>query len=258
MCSSDLLLVPVYKLRSSPETLLFLQSLFATLAAVPLYRLARAHHLDRKTSLLLAALFLLQPGYFGGQLKDFHEIKLLPFFFLSFVYFFERNEDSERFFDVPTTVFLILTLSVKEDAAIYVIAYALTALFRSASARKKAIAVILIAGLVFIGITGFILGDESDFTYRYRSLLPAWESGSIGDLAKVLITSPFAILTRVFTPEKLKLYSFLLLPLALLPLFGARRLKNLSLLLPFIAFNLLQDLEWQAIDSNLTDRKSVV
>ena len=118
-------------------------------------------------------------------------------------------------------------------------------LFRS----KKAIAVILIAGLVFIGITGFILGDESDFTYRYRSLLPAWESGSIGDLAKVLITSPFAILIRVFTPEKLKLYSFLLLPLALLPLFGARRLKNLSLLLPFIAFNLLQDLEWQAIDS---------
>lgn len=243
------LLVPIYKLRSSPETLLFLQSLFATLAVVPLYRLARAHHLDRKTSLILAVLFLLQPGYFGGQLKDFHEIKLLPVFFLSFIYFFERNEDSERFLDVPTVVFLILTLAVKEDAAIYVIAYAMTALFRSVSARKKAIVVILIAGLVFVGITGFILGDESDFTYRYRSLLPAWETGSIGDLAKVLITSPFAILTRVFTPEKLKLYSFLLLPLALLPLFGARRLKNLSLLLPFIAFNLLQDLEWQAIDS---------
>ena len=68
------LLVPIYKLRSSPETLLFLQSLFATLAVVPLYRLARAHRLDRKTSLILAVLFLLQPGYFGGQLKDFHEI----------------------------------------------------------------------------------------------------------------------------------------------------------------------------------------
>lgn len=243
------LFVPLYRLFPSPETLLFLQSFFACLAAIPLYRIARAHGLEPKLSLLLAIAFLLQPGYFGGQLKDFHEIKLLPFFFLNFVYFFERNEESEKLFDAPTALFFILTLSVKEDSAIYLIAYAVTALFRSSKARKKAILIILLSLIMFAVVTGFVLGDESDFTYRYRSLLPNWETSSLSELGKVILTAPFAIITRVFTPQKIELYSLLLLPLALLPLFGVRRLKNLSLWLPFILLNVLQDLEWQAMDS---------
>lgn len=243
------LFVPIYKLFPSPETLLFLQSLFACLAAIPLYRIAHAHGLDQKISLLLAIAFLLQPGYFGGQLKDFHEIKLFPFFFLNFVYFFERNEDSEKRFNALTLLFLVLSLSVKEDSAIYLIAYAAPALFRSSTARKKALIVILVSLLTFAIVTGFVLGDESDFTYRYRSLLPNWAASSLSGLGKVFLTSPFAIITRVFTAPKLELYSLLLLPLALIPLFGARRLKNLSLLIPFAALNVLQDLEWQSMDN---------
>lgn len=243
------LLVPFDKLRPSAETLILLQSLFVSLAAIPLYRLARHHGLGQKIAVLLTIGFLLQPGIFGGQLKDFHEIKLLPFFFLSFVYFFERDENSGRFFSIQTTAFFILTLVVKEDAAIYLIAYLVSALFRSEPARKKAFVLIAAAALYFIVVTTFILGAESDFSYRYRGLIPDGVDRSLSALGKVLFTSPFAILTRTFTPEKLALYALMFAPLAFLPLLGIRKLKNLSLMLPFVAFNLLQDIEWQAIDS---------
>lgn len=243
------LLVPFDKLRPDAETLILLQSLFVSLAAIPLYRIVRLHELERKIAVLLTLGFLLQPGIFGGQLKDFHEIKLLPFFFLSFVYFFERDERDKRFFSAPTAAFFILTLLVKEDAAIYLIAYLLSALFRSESARKRALLYSAAAAIYFIAVTTFILGAESDFSYRYRGLIPEGVERSISALGKVLFTSPFAILIRTFTPEKLTLYALMFAPLVFLPLSGIRKLKNLSLMMPFIAFNLLQDLEWQAIDS---------
>gem|GEM_PF-3170269 len=240
------LLLPAYKVWPRPETLMILQCLFAAAAIIPLYKIARLFNLNRKTAAALGLIFLLQPGIFGGQTRDFHEVKLLPFFLLWFIYFFERNKER---FDFPTVLFLILTLMVKEDAAVYLLAYGMSGLFRDPAIRKKSLILCLVS-LVYFGIvSGLIVKTNTEFSYRYSKLLPGISDASLFDLLKVLFTSPFSILIRVADTAKINLYSLLLLPLALIPLKGFLSLKKVFLLIPFVVFNVLQDIEWQAIES---------
>lgn len=240
------LFLPLYMIWKSPEALLFQQCVIVALAIIPIYKLARLYRFDRKYAVAFALIYLLHPGIFGGQTRDFHEVKMLPFFLLSFVYFFERNKKS---LDFPTLFFLIMTLLVKEDASIYLLAYSLTGLFRDKVTQKKSFFVTLIAFFYFLIVGVFIVGTSDDFTYRFRSLLLGNENQNLFDLVKVLFTSPFSILSKVTTLEKLELYSLLLIPLAFIPLKGFLKLKNVFLLVPFVIFNILQDIEWQTIDS---------
>ncbi len=115
------LLLPVYKLIPSPKTLIFLQCFFVALAVYPLYHLCRVHQLERKYSLLICALFLIQPAIIGGEFRDFHENKLLPFFLLSWMLVCERKRMNRWL----AGFLFLLTVAVREDSVFYVLAYCL-------------------------------------------------------------------------------------------------------------------------------------
>ncbi len=221
------LLLPGYLVFPSPEYLIFVQSLFSGLAAIPLFKLCIHKKAGTGTALLIVTAFLLQPGILGGQFKDFHENALLPFFLLGFIYFFEKQRQK------PMLIFLLLTLMVKEDAAIYTICFGLCALFRKTPPRRQRFFVILFSGVYFLIVSAFVL-DTGTFAYRYASLIPEQTNGSFFEIVKILLTNPLYLFTQSFTAEKLIFLGWIFLPLALIPLSGLFRISEIPLFFPIL------------------------
>ncbi|MEL7659203.1 MAG: DUF2079 domain-containing protein, partial [Bacillota bacterium] len=176
--------------------------------------------------------FLLQPGILGGQFKDFHENALLPFFLFCFIYFFEKHNLK------ITLLFLLLTLTVKEDAVIYPICFGLYALFQKKYPLKHIVLVIGSSILYFVIVSNFIL-DTGTFAYRYSNIILDQTGGSFLEIIKVLFTNPLYLLTQCFTSEKLLFMGWIFLPLALIPLSGLIHLSEIFLFLPMVFINLL-------------------
>ena len=236
------LLVPVFSLSKSPETLIFLQCLFVALAAIPLFKLCKFYQLPNLTAVLICVVFLLHPGILGGEFRDFHENKLLPFFLLSFIYFFETNSIRRM------AVCMLLTLFVKEDAAIYILFYGIGSLLRGKAFQKRALWAIAAALLYFILVSVFIL-DTNSFTYRYDQYITDPQNSSFIELIKVFFTNPLYYLMDIFSANKLTLIGMILFPLALIPLSGLFHLSEAILFIPFILICLMQNDVWQSIDS---------
>lgn len=226
------LLLPGYLVFQSPEYLIYIQSLFTGLAAIPLFKLCRLKNLSVKTGLLISFAFLLQPGILGGQFKDFHENALLPFFLFCFIYFFEKNNLK------VTLLFLLLTLTVKEDAVIYPICFGLYALFQKKYPLKHIVLVIGSSILYFVIVSNFIL-DTGTFAYRYSDIIQDQTGGSFLEIIKVLFTNPLYLFTQCFTSEKLLFMGWIFLPLALIPLSGLIHHSEIFLFLPMVFINLL-------------------
>lgn len=226
------LLLPGYLIFKSPEYLIYIQSLFTGLAAIPLFKLCRLKNLSVNTGLLISLAFLLQPGILGGQFKDFHENALLPFFLFCFIYFFEKHNLK------ITLLFLLLTLTVKEDAVIYPICFGLYALFQKKYPLKHIVLVIGSSILYFVIVSNFIL-DTGTFAYRYSNIILDQTGGSFLEIIKVLFTNPLYLLTQCFTSEKLLFMGWIFLPLALIPLSGLIHLSEIFLFLPMVFINLL-------------------
>ncbi len=121
------LLLPVYALFPSPMTLQISQAVLVTSGILPAILLARHFKLSERAQLLVAVIYAFYPATSMGCFYDFHEnCFLLPLLLWVFC-FFEREQY------LPMYVFAALTLMVKEDAAVYILFFALFIIF----ARKK-------------------------------------------------------------------------------------------------------------------------
>jgi len=80
------ILLPIYALRPEPTTLLVLQTLFLSLGAIPIYRVALHVIHKENPALILAALYLLNPATQSLNMFDFHLEAFLPFFIGMFYY----------------------------------------------------------------------------------------------------------------------------------------------------------------------------
>lgn len=237
------LILPVYKLFPSPKTLIFMQCFFVALAVFPLYHLCRAHQLERKYSLIFCALFLIQPAILGGEFRDFHENKLLPFFLLTFILLCEREKMNYALIGV----FLFLTVIIREDAPVYILTYCIYRFFDKKETRKATLIIFFITLAYFILVSKLIINLDI-FSYRYKEILPPGANQTLLDLLKVLFSNPLYILVQSFSVEKMKLIGTLLLPLLLLPLTGFSSLKKAFLFVPFLALVVLQDMHWQNVN----------
>jgi uncharacterized membrane protein len=236
------LLLPGYLIFRSPEYLIFMQSLFTGLAAIPLFLLCRFKKINSGLSLFVAAIFLLQPGILGGLFKDFHENALLPFFLLSFIYFFEKKDLKKAL------LFLLLTLLVKEDAVLYIICYGFYALLQKRFPLRNCLLIIGLPLLYFLFVSLFVL-DTNSFIDRYSNLIPEQTDGTFFQIVKILFTNPLYIFSQCFTAEKIQFMGWIFFPLMLLPLLGLLHLSEIFLFIPMIFLNLLPSWHGQyAID----------
>lgn len=126
------LLLPGYLLFRSPEYLIYAQAFCVGLGAFPVWLICREFHFSPRTCFLGAMLYLLIPSVGFGCFKDFHENKLLAVLILWLIYFYVKKKY------VGMAVFSLLTMMVKEDAAIYTASIGLWMFFYAAKERRPA------------------------------------------------------------------------------------------------------------------------
>ena len=231
------LLLPFYLIIPSPCTLLIMQVLVVASGVIPLMLICKNHKLSEHASCGLAVIYTLYPCFMGGCLYYLHENNFLAPLILWLIYFCEKGQT------VPKFIFLILLLSVKEDAAVYAAVIALYFLLVDQK-RRPDIVMLLIAVVYFITVTHLMSGfGEGIMTRRYSNYIYD-DSGSLLTMLASVIKNPIYVIRQCFTEEKLIFILQMLLPLGFLP-FLTRNIKRYTLIIPFLLMNLMTNYEWQ-------------
>jgi len=238
------LLLPFYCLVPKPETLQVLQAAVLASAVVPLWKLGRHHGLRPFPRFLLCCVMLVYPSYSGGASYDIHENAFLTPLLLWLFYGIDRR-------NIPVTaVSAVLTLMVKEDAAVYVAVVGLFLLLRGLLDRDKKweriAGTALMAGAVawFAAVTGYLSSSgDGVMTYRYKNFM--YDGGdSLTTVIKAVLLQPMKAVFECVDLEKLEFIALTLLPLVCLPLL-TRRYERYILLIPYLLVNLMSDYQYQ-------------
>lgn len=240
------LMLPFYCLFPTPATLQVLQAAVMASAVIPLWLIGKEKGLSGLSRMLLCAVLLCMPAFAGGVSYDLHENCFLTPLILWLFYGLEKK-------NIPiTAISAVLTLTVKEDAAVYVAVIGLYLFVKAALRGKKADLHSLIAGgallgvslIWFFAVTGY-LAESGDgvMTYRYDNFIYDG-SGSLFTVIKAVLMNPMKALYECVDAEKLTFINLTLLPLLCLPFF-TRRYERYILLIPYVLVNLMSDYQYQ-------------
>ena len=229
------LMLPVYWLIPTPATLQVLQAAVVASAVIPLWKLARLHGFESRQRSLVCALLMLLPAYGGGCYFDLHENCFLTPLLLWLFYGIDKRNHG------ITALAAILTLMVKEDAAVYVAVIGLWLLVN----RRKTGGILLGVSLCWFFVSTGYLASSGDgvMTYRYENFLYDGSS-SLLHVVLAVLTHPMKAVYECVDPEKLYYIAMTLIPLLGLPLL-TRRYDRYLLLIPYILINLMSDYEYQ-------------
>ncbi len=231
------LLLPIYILVPSPCTLLILQAFVVASGAIPLMLICKNHKLTNWSAILFCVCYILYPCFAGSCFTYIHENNFLAPLILWFIFFAEQKKN------IPTFVFAVLVLLVKEDAAVYVAVISLYFLFTQKN-YKCNFSLLIISVIYFIVVTHFLkkYGDGV-MTGRYSNYMYDGED-SFMTMIESLIQNPVYAVQQSFTQEKLIFILQMLLPLGFLPVI-TKCPKRLILLIPFLLINLMTNYQWQ-------------
>lgn len=238
------LLLPFYYIVPIPATLQVLQAAVLASAVIPLWKLGKHHNLPPLLRFGLCLLLLLYPAYAGGTSYDIHENAFLTPLLLWLLYGIDRKNG------IITAMAAVLTLMVKEDAAVYVAVVALYLLLRSVLGQDKkwglTAGALLLAGALgwFVAVTGYLArSGDGVMTYRYDNFMYD-NSDSLVTVVKAVLLSPMKAVFECVDGEKLEFIGLTLGALAFLPLV-TRRYERLVLLIPYLLVNLMSDYQYQ-------------
>ena len=240
------LMLPFYCIVPTPATLQVLQAAVITSAVIPLWLIGRNRGLSSLQRMLLCTILLLYPAFSGATSYDIHENCFLTPLLLWLLYGIDKK-------NIPiTAVAAVLTLTVKEDAAVYVGIVAVYLLLRTALRFQKGDWWGIIAGgsmligalAYFFAVTGY-LAENGDgvMTYRYDNFIYD-DSGSLITVIKAVLMNPMKALFECVDEEKLKFIAQTMVPLLGLPLL-TRRFERYILLIPYVLINLMSDYQYQ-------------
>ena len=227
--------LPFYCLFPSPLTLQIGQALVLAAGVVPVYLLSRHFKLSNPQTVLVTALYAFLPVITTGCSFDLHENCFLPLFLLFTFYFYEIKKP------IPMYVCAVLVLSVKEDAAIYLLFFALFLLLSERRYLHGGILAVMAVG--YFLLCGHILETTGTgmMSNRYNNLIFNAEDGLLGAI-KTLLVNPGYVLTQLFADgdakwDKVMYVIYMLLPLGLLP-FASKKPSRWLLVAPML-INLL-------------------
>ena len=214
------LMLPFYWLFPHNATLQILQAVILASAVIPMWLIGKQHGLSGLARTLLCALLLLFPTTAGGTSYDLHE----NCFLLPLVLWLMYAIDRESIW--MAALFSVLTLMVKEDAAVYVAVAALYMIVRSAVGYKKSeLKPLLIGcGVLLLSVCWFLLATsyltkhgEGVMSYRYNNFIYDG-SGSLFSVIKAVLLCPMKMLFECVDSEKLPYITSTFLSWLCLPL----------------------------------------
>ena len=231
------LLLPFCYIFKPTDVLVWAQILVVFSGVFPLWLICRKLKLSNLTSALMSILLLLYPAMGSGAFYDFHENAFLTPLILWTLYFVLSDKW------IPTFVFALGVLAVKEDAALYVGFIALYVIF----SRKKIVKGLLLFAMTiayFLFAVWFLMQGSEGIMLggRYYNII-GYDGGFI-DLIRVAFVNPALYAAESFTYEKLLYALNMLVPLAFLP-FMTKKLSHWLLIAPLFVINLVTDYQYQ-------------
>lgn len=251
------LLLPFYVIFPSPLTLQIGQAIAVSSGSIPIMLLCRQYKLSSKPSMALVFLYSFHPVLSTGCFYDIHENCFLAPLLLWVFYFFEVK----RY--IPMYVFVCLTLAVKEDAAVYILIFALYLVCSKRSLRHGVFLFVLslsyfAAALAVLEKTSSayaaLYADqtpnpaiEGPMLNRFQNLIFEKEDGLFGAI-KTAFFNPGFLLTQLFQTTdggwgKMIYFLQMLLPWGFLP-FLTEKVSRYLLIFP-ILLNLLTNYSYQ-------------
>lgn len=204
------LLVPFYYLFQSPLTLLIIQAVGVSIAMIPLYLLSMHLAGSRLFSITLCLAYFLSRTVNYALMFDFHQEVFYPFLFLFLLYAFTKKQWTVFY------VFVLLCISIKEDANIALIGVGLYLLFKKQYRHGAATILISVTALLVTFI--FILPAYRDPLADYKFVGFWADYGSTTGEILLNMLNPIHNFQVLFKPEKISnmfnLFSvYLFLPL---------------------------------------------
>lgn len=232
--------LPVYFIFPSPITVAVCQTAAVYSAIIPFALIMKSKNIPPLNICLMSVVFMSNAALAGSCMYDFHENCLLVPFLMWIFYFHEKKKTPFVF------LFAFLTLTIKEDAFIYV---AVFAVYIIVSNKKwlKGSALLAISVIYFFAVCFYLEKHGTGImSYRYDSMISG-NDGLFG-IIKTIFTNPAHSIKQIFTttentPDKLIYFLQMLCPLAFIP-FLTKTPSRLILILP-IFLNLLTDYVYQ-------------
>lgn len=239
-------LLPVYWLFPTPATLQIAQAVIIASAVIPLWKIGKHFGLSSLQRMLICAVLLVYPAYSSGASYDIHENCFLTPLLL---WLFYGIASKNRWL---TFVMALLTLTVKEDAAVYVAVIALWLIVKNVVRSPKicwrdvlvGAALLAVAVCWFFVTTGYLSRNgDGVMSYRYDNFMYDG-STSLFTVIKSVLLNPLKAIYECVDSEKLLFIALTLLPLMGLPLL-TRRYERYILLIPYVLVNLMSDYPYQ-------------
>ncbi len=235
------LLLPVYYIFPYQITLIILQAVIVASGIIPLYLLCKKKNLSKFLIIGITIIYFTYPASMGGLFYDFHENKMLLPLILWLFYFIEKNNN------IGTIIFSLLTLMVKEDAAVYVACIGIYVMLCRKDLKKnvsKGLGMCAFSILYFGGVFIYLnkYGDGA-MIGRYANYLANQDDGLIGMLLTIF-KNPAYLFSQVFTAEKMEYVLWMLVPLLFIPL-RRKKITEYVLLIPFLLIGLMSNNGYQ-------------
>ncbi|MBQ5590280.1 MAG: DUF2079 domain-containing protein [Clostridia bacterium] len=234
------LLLPGYLIFSTPAYLCVMQTIFVYLGVFALLGIVKTLGFSPKQTLLACILYLTYPSLTFGLYFDFHENKFLTFFVLLTVYFLLKK----RF--VPFYISAFILCTIKEDAAIYLVAIALYMLISQRLIKHGCITLLCAVGYFFVAMSVKpLFGTLTDmqFVHRYSNYAIDGQSSLI-NIVKTIVLNFGYTMSQMFTTEKIEFILWIFLPVLFMPLF-TKKVSTLVLLTPMLLINLMTNWPYQ-------------
>ena len=233
-------LLPGYFVFSTPAYLCVMQTLFVGAGVFLVYAIAKHLGFSPKQTLAICVVYLSYPSLSFGLFFDFHENKFLTFFILLTVYFLLKKKF------IPFYISAILLCSIKEDAAIYLVAIALYMLVSERLIKHGSLTLLLaVAYFVFAMSIKPVFGSLEDmqFVHRYSNFAIDNQSSLINIVKTVFLNFGYTV-SQMITAEKFEFILWMFLPILFMPLF-TKKTSTLLLLTPMLLINLMTNWVYQ-------------
>lgn len=242
------LILPIFRVFPFPETLQVVPIIIVALGVVPVYLIGKHFKLSNLIIAISMIVYVFHPALISSSFYDLHENAFLPPLLLFLFYFMIRQDVG------LTLIFLVLTLFVKEDSAVYTFVLGLYFLvgYKNELSDKKAKDRNLILSLLVIGLSvGYFIfvlryletfGEQAMF-WRYDNLNAYRDLNTIGIIYTVF-QNPSYLLATMFSPDKIYSLVIVLFSLGMIPLFS-KKFETYLLLIPLVVFNLASAYNYQ-------------
>lgn len=228
------LYAPFYALYQRAETLLVIQAVTVTTAAIPLYLIAKRRIGSPWAALVIAYAYLIHAPMHGPVFYDFHDATLAPFWIAWVVYFYEVERKGWL---IATWICAML---LREDVSAVLSAGCLFHLTQGKRARWALIGGV-VSALYFFVVKFIVMplhrtwSDANSFTWMFQGLIPPGETGFKGVL-RTVGSNPIFTFNSLLEQDKLTYIVKMMGPVLVLPF---RHPRVWILFIPSAMFTLL-------------------